>query len=356
MTNKKLLIILLISVIFISGCSLSVKTKEGPKGSEGGVFLSPDRGENWKKFALVPTIKGAPLSISSLNVNFLIIDPQDSDTVYFGSDTKGLYYTNNILDGWNHAEKLPVGKVNSIAVDPLDKCTLYVAMSNKVYKSEDCLRGFSQVYFDNDPLVSVNSVAIDHYDSNKVFIGTSRGEVIKSSDKGKSWQTVLRTKSDVVKILLNPADSRIVFAGTESKGLFRSVDGGLEWLSLKENMEEFKNSYKIRDMAVYSSEEENILFTASTYGMLKSMDHGDTWSRIELITPEKDSTINSMTLNPKDSKEIYYVTKTTFYSSFDGGENWTTRKLPSSREGWKLMVNPDETSILYLGFKQTKKK
>ncbi len=356
MTNKKLLIILLILTFFVSGCSLSVKTKEGSKASLGGIFLSPDKGENWKQFAKVPTIKGAPGSVASLNVSFLAIDPQDSDTVYFGSETEGLYYTNNILDGWNHAKKLPKGKINSIVVDPLDKCTVYVAMKNKVYKTDDCLRAFSQVYFDNDPLVSINTIAVDHYDSNKVFIGTSRGEAIRSLDKGKSWQTVLRTKSDVVKILANPKDSRMIFVGTDSKGLFRSVDGGEEWIALKENMDEFKNSYKIRDMAVYAREEESLLFTASTYGILKSTDYGDTWQRIELITPEKDSTINAMVLGPKDSKEIYYVTKTTFYSSFDGGENWTTRKLPSSRDGWRLLVNFDETSIIYLGFKETKKK
>jgi photosystem II stability/assembly factor-like uncharacterized protein len=87
---------------------------------------------------------------------------------------------------------------------------------------------------------------------------------------------------------------------------------------------------------------------------MKSTDYGDSWSKIELITKDgqKDSSVEALAVNPKNSKEIYYATKTTFYSSIDGGVSWKTKKLPSTRAGSVLMVKPDQPNVLFLGLKK----
>lgn len=354
--NKIFLLTIIFSLgLVVSGCSLSFKTGDTKKaGPDGGIFVSLNKGETWSQVVLVPSIKGAPGNIGNTDASSLVVDPSDSNTLYFGT-TGRFFYTYDIAKGWNQVEELPREEARAIAVNPDNKCMVYVALANKVYRTDDCSRTWTQVYFDNDPKTAINSIMIDYYDSNKLYIGTSRGEVIKSLDKGKSWQTILRAESDILKIVLSPHDSRMIFVGTEKKSLFRSIDGGSSWLSLKDNMKDYKNSYKIRDMAL-AADEERLIFVATTYGLLKSPDNGNTWSRIELITPEKESTINAMAISPKDSKEIYYVTNTTFYSSFDGGESWVTRKLPSSRAGWRLVVNPKEENIIYLGVRLIEKR
>ena len=101
-----------------------------------------------------------------------------------------------------------------------------------------------------------------------------------------------------------------------------------------------------------SPSSDGLMFAATAYGLLKSPDSGDTWTRINLITPSQQSSINSLAVNPKDPKEIYYVTNTTFYSSSDGGASWRTKKLPSTRAGWQLLVKPDEPSVLFMGMKK----
>jgi len=63
-----------------------------------------------------------------------------------------------------------------------------------------------------------------------------------------------------------------------------------------------------------------------------------------------------MAVNPQNTQEIYYVTNTTFYRSLDGGENWKTIKMPTSAIGWKLLIDPKEPNIIYLGIKLPPKK
>ncbi|HWQ99430.1 MAG TPA: hypothetical protein VN397_01120, partial [Candidatus Methylomirabilis sp.] len=59
--------------------------------------------------------------------------------------------------------------------------------------------------------------------------------------------------------------------------------------------------------------------------------------------------IRSLAVNPKDNKEIQYVTQNTFMFSSDGGVTWNSKKLPSARIANLLLVDPQDGKILYLG-------
>ena len=145
-----------------------------------------------------------------------------------------------------------------------------------------------------------------------------------------------------------------MFAATSDKGIFRSYNGGTSWDDLKENLKEFKSSAKYQDIII-SEAEQGLIFLAARYGLLKSVDNGDSWRSIELITPVKGATINAIAVNPKNTLEIYYVTNTTFYRSQDGGSNWTPKKLPTTGAGMQLLIDPEKSSIIYMGVKKIKK-
>lgn len=358
MNNKvKFIITYSLLVLLVSGCSIrfgSDEKKTVDSNVDGGVFISSDKGNTWRQMSLIPTVKGAPQNINTLSSNDLAMDPSDSKAVYLGTVSQGLYYTYSITKGWQKSEALSIPEVKSIAVDPKNKCIIYAAGDNKVFKSKDCSRTWVQIYYDNDPAVSINTIAIDHYNTDIVHIGTSRGDVLRSSDQGDSWQPIFRGKDAIMKVAMSPFNSQVIFVATEDRGTARSLDGGLTWTDMEENLEEFKNSKRFRDIAI-ASDKEGLVYLATTYGLLESADYGDTWRRVDLLTPEKESTINSLTLG-SDSKEIYYVTDTTFYRSVDGGNNWTTINLPSTRSGQDIVVNPDNPDIIYLCVKQEKKR
>jgi photosystem II stability/assembly factor-like uncharacterized protein len=349
MQKIKIFLLLAAVALIVSGCSISFKTND-TSGTDGGFWVSLDKGVSWRQVSSIPTVRGID-SLASLNDSSLALDPSDSNAIYFGSASKGLFYTYNIVQGWSQASSLNETKINSVAVSKDNKCLVYATSGNKVYRSNDCSRSWTQIYFDNDITTQINSVTVDYYDATRVYIGNSRGEIIKSSDRGDHWATILRSGSNINEIIISPQDSRRIFVTTAGEGIFRTVDAGESWLSLKDKMAEFKNSINVVEL-VASPASDGLLFAATAYGLLRSSDNGDNWTRIELITPEKDASINSLAVNPKDPKEIYYVTNATFYSSSDGGVSWRTKKLPTTRAGWRLIVKPDEVNVIFMGVKK----
>ena len=350
MRKTKLFFILFLVSIALSGCSVSVNSGKDTSNIDGGIFVSSNKGETWGQTANVPTIKGVE-SIKSFDSASLAFDPSDSKAVYLGTVGHGLYYSYDLSRGWQKAYALPEqATILAVAVSPDDKCRVYAAAGNKLYVTKDCNRTYEQSYFDNDPSALVSALLIDSYDSNKIYIGTSKGDILKSLDRGESWQTVYRAGFRVLKIVSDSADSRILFAATNGAGIFRSLDGGVNWVSLKENLKDFKGSNKIVDIS-FAPSAPGMILAATASGIMRSADNGDTWTGLELITKEnqKDSSVQVIAVNPQDDKEIYYATKTTFYSSADGGVSWKTKKLPSTRAGSVLVVKPDQPNVLFMG-------
>jgi photosystem II stability/assembly factor-like uncharacterized protein len=356
-------------VFVLAGCGVNVQTKTSTAVDVGGVFVSANKGDVWKSMSLTPSVSGTPGSISFLDVNQLVIDPQDSGAVYMATDDNGLYYTYNVAKGWTQITALPTATINDFSVDPKNKCALYAAIGNKLYKSVDCGRSFGEAYFDNNPSVQVSAVAIDHYDSNQVYLGTSRGDVLKSLDGGQSWRSIQKLDDGIRKILVSPEDSRVVFVATVKSGLYRFNSGiaksldelteyknkfdGSNWVDLNGELKEFDMGINFKGLVFVPA--DNSLFMATDKVLLKSLDNGQSWAKIKLVTPDNETNINAITINPKDAKEIYYVTNTTFYKSIDAGNTWIAKQLVTSRAGSTLAIDFDNPTILYLGAKKIKK-
>ena len=354
MKNKLLILVALIFImIFTTGC-ISLNTgKQKQIIIDGGFFKTVNKGETWQHAVLIPTTKGAPGSIGNFNVHSMKMDPSDNNAIYYGSAGNGLFYTYDGAKNWQPAISLGAGVIKDVAIDPNSSCVIYAAIANAVYKSTDCNRNWSRVYYDNDLKATINAIAIDHYDSKHIYIGSSRGEIIKSYDMGVSWQTLHRFSNNIERIIMDPHDSRNMFVATSKKGVYRSNNNGISWTDLGDGLAEFKGSANFRDLVIADAE-PGLLFLATNYGLIRSDDNGDSWTEIKLIPPEQKTIINAVAVNPKNVKEIYYVTNTTFYRSLDGGENWATKKLPTTKAGWKLLIDPENPDIIYMGIRGVK--
>lgn len=343
-----LTIVCLAGAVMLSGCTINFNLGGGKNtGPDGGVYKSLTKGSAWQQKSLIPTSTGKPNSISNLNANTLVMDPTDSNTLYFAAADNGLFTSYDGAENWWPVSALKNYNITSVSVDPKARCTVYAASTNRLLKTTDCGRSWLQTYYDNELDVAVSSIAIDQTDSQLIYIGTSRGDIIFSSDGGKTWRALTRLDHPVKEVLISPVDSRLVFAATAQDGLFRSDDRGQTWHSLEEALEDFDDSNQFRDLYI-SRVRPGLIIMATNYGLLKSINNGDDWSALALITPEKEATINSVVISETDPNEIYYVTNTTFYGTADGGENWATKKLPSARSGRTLVGDPNQPGILYL--------
>jgi photosystem II stability/assembly factor-like uncharacterized protein len=369
MSHLKLLILLLAVALLGSACTISLGSgglSNSAGVNDGGVWLSGDKGSTWKQSSLIPTISGKPQSLGGVDVNVITADPQDSAAVYLGTAGKGLYYTYNISKGWNEVKNLGQGTINDVKVDPKEKCSIYAAITNRLYRSVDCGRTWQQVYYDNNPGVSVSAIAIDHYNSNNIYIGTSRGDIIKSIDRGASWRTIQRVNEALARLIISPQDSRLIFVATVKNNIYSFNSNSVtnagdsanveqnfsveNWTDLSTILKDFKLGSGFRDIVICAA--DGSLFLATDKAIVHSPDRGITWENIKLITPEKDAIINAVAVNPKNSQEIYYVTNTTFFRSLDGGVTWTTKKLNTTRAGWELLNDMNNPDIIYLGTKK----
>lgn len=352
----KIFVLFFVITPLLSGCTLSFGTGSSTgsnNASDGGVFKSLNNGVNWVQKVLIQGVN-TKRSFAGVDIISLSMDPSDSKAIYAGSLGNGLFYSYDGAESWQIATGLGKISVTNIAIDPANKCLIYVTADNKVFKSDDCSRTWDQVYFDNDLKVIMSSLVINYANSNNIFIGTSNGDIIKSSDKGASWRALDRLESQVDKIVVSPVNSKIIFAGTTARGVFRSLDGGDTWEKLAGKLEAFDGSNRFRDLVIVKSDKA-IIFLATNYGLLKSTDDGNSWSRIELLTAEDEAKIYSIAVNPNDAKEICYATDTAFFRSLDGGKNWISSKLPTSRAGAKLLIDPKNPAIVYLAARQVKK-
>jgi photosystem II stability/assembly factor-like uncharacterized protein len=347
LSNKlKTILIFFSASILLSGCTINFNTASS--NDFGGIFKSANKGALWQRTDLIPTVTGQPANIGGLSASAMVMDPSDNKAIYYGGVENGLFYTYNGAASWGQVLGLGAVTINAVAIDYKYKCTIYAGVANKLYKTIDCGRSWSQVYYDNDPKVLVTAVATDPFDNSIIYIGTSRGEIIMSSDYGSSWRTINRVDNSIKKIIISPSDKRIIFAGTVSDGLYRTLNQGISWVNLTDNSDELKQSRNFRDLIITPN---NILFIANGYGLLKSTNNGDSWTKLNLITPQGTTVINAVAVNPDNIDEIYYVTNTTFYHSVDGGKNWSTQKLPTARAGSQLLIDPRNPSTIYMSVK-----
>jgi photosystem II stability/assembly factor-like uncharacterized protein len=351
--------------LLISGCSFNVQTGNNSVSTSdvGGVLVSSDKGDHWKQLSALFNGSCPPDSIASVSVNNFYSDPSDSSAVYAATD-QGLFYTYNVVRGWNKASGgLPQASVSNVTVDPKNKCVILAASGNKLFRSDDCSRNWTPIYTDNNQSVHVNAAAIDPQDDRNIYLGTSRGDIIKSLDGGLSWRTIQRLDDGVRDLLINPNDNKVIFAVTTKNSLYRfngnaaianlddpkdlaSRFDGANWIDLNSGLKDLPAGAIFRSLSLAR---DNSLFLATDKILLKSVDNGQSWTKLNLLTPEAETSINAAAVNPQDTKEVYYITKSTFYRSADGGQNWITRQVVTARPASSLLIDFNNPQVIYLG-------
>ncbi len=358
-TNKfRLIMVSLLVMTLLAGC-VQIKTGSQPVAGELGVHKSEDSSASWQTKNALSNAEGKPLAISDTSVNRIIMDPSDNNALYLATQ-QGMFYSYDAADSWQYVDFFGSSVINDIAISYFDKCIIFMVAGQSIYRSKDCLRTWQEVYFDSRADLQITDVETEDYNGNIVYASTNKGEVLKSTNFGDTWQTIKRLDNQIKQILVDKDDTRIVYIATETSGLFKTTDGGKTWSDDKPETDINKGLNDFYDGKVYKylvqdMTKKNTLVLASQYGLLKTTDGGATWTSIELITPERGANIYSLAIDPKDDNIIYYGTDTTLYKSTDGGKNWATQKSPTGGAINFLLIDPDKTSTIYLGAKAISK-
>lgn len=316
----------------------------------GGVWQTSDSGKTWESTAAVPTATGIS-SLEGVDVTTFAIDPQDSSAIYAGTVANGMFYSLDSGASWQRPEEAlaRAGAVVGIAVSSKDVCTYFVAKTDRVMKTADCGRTFATgSYIESQAKDTISAMALDWYDPNIVWLGTTAGDVIRSTDGGNSWSTVTRTDTAVTSLAISGADSRIVLVGTKTSGMVRTEDSGATWVKYEKILNrDYKSSDRVYGFA--QNADGTTLVMNTQYGLLVSKDKGLTWTPMSLISASGEVRIYSVAIAPGNGDIVYYGTDSTVNRSTSGGSAWTTSELPSTRAANALLVDPEDDAHVYLG-------
>lgn len=200
------------------------------------------------------------------------------------------------------------GRVVDVDVNANDPSEFYVAYaSGGLWYTNNNGTTFTPV-LDNTPTQNTGDIAVD-WTSGTIWVGTgeknsSRSSyagigLLKSTDKGKSWQNVgLLDSHHISRILINPKNTDEVIVGVighlyspnQERGIFKTTDGGNTWT---------KTLYINQDTGVIDVQPAptnfNIMYAASwererkawnfdgdgkNSAIYKSTDAGTTWTKI----------------------------------------------------------------------------
>jgi photosystem II stability/assembly factor-like uncharacterized protein len=256
------------------------------------------------------------------------------------------------------------GDVRSLVAAPDDVSMLYLGTSDgQIFKSTDGASTWRRLKPGLAKTgLSVDSILIDPRNPKVMYAGawpvvtTEEGGVFKSEDGGQSWKLLGKTKGLSVRCLaMSPSDSNLIIAGSSSEdkklnGAFRSSDAGKTWERITP-----EGDPEIRSIeSIGIDPQDNSMIYAGTFHLpWKTIDGGKTWkpTGYKATGMIDDSDIFGITVDSKEPGLVYMNACSGIYRSNSGGEKWA--KLPgipfSARRTYALLPDPADPKTIFAG-------
>lgn len=205
---------------------------------------------------------------------------------------------------------------------------------------------------------NVRCLAADPHNRNVVYAGTQGNGVLRSDDRGKTWDPV-GMKDHVVKaIAVSPAEPGLIVAGTKPPSVFVSRNGGLHWaelVSFRKMRRWFWFSPAEKPFTAYvqgialSPTDPKVIFAGIEAGaVVCSTDGGNTWQNHRKGALRD---CHSIIFHASSGDWVYEGGGTGAGASFsrDAGNTWTQSKQGLDRHyGWAAAADPARPDIWYV--------
>jgi photosystem II stability/assembly factor-like uncharacterized protein len=197
----------------------------------------------------------------------------------------------------------------------------------------------------------VNVVVVDPNNPNTIYIGAPAGGIWKSTDAGQNWTplsdylpqigvsgiAIDHTNSDIIYIATGDKDA----SDTYSIGVLKSTDGGLTWNTTGLT---FNNTSTVAADIFMHPDDPLTLWVATSAGLFKTSNGGTTW------TNNLNGNVKDLKLKPGNPNIVYAVTNNRFYRSTNGGNSFTmiTSGMPTNSGRLIIDVTPANPEYVYV--------
>ncbi len=327
-----------------------------------------------------------PVNIGG-RVRSIVIDPTNSNVMYCGSVSGGIWKTTNAGTSWSPisdvASNLVIG---CLAIDPTNSSVIY-AGTGEGYFNVDALRGAGVLkstdagaswalktnFSTPDPNYGyyyINKLVI-RSDNTSVIFAALDGGIWKSTDAGTSWTklAIATTSSFCVDLVADPTNANIMYSAFglfATDGIYKTTNGGSGWTKLSGGLP--TAGYNRISLAIAPSNASIVYAvfdsatTHQTHSIQKSTDGGVSWNPV--TKPSDVSTgethlggqgwyNNVITVHPTDPNTVV-IGGIDLFKTTNGGNSWTQVSDPSGPpkahvDQHALVFDKTNTNLLYVG-------
>lgn len=349
--EKKILIAfpILTASIFLSGCSLNPSAVLPVKNemANATVLKTEDGGGTWNSKVKIDDKK----TIEGIDVLSMAISPADAKVIYLGTASNGLFQTIDGGETWKNVA-FP-DKVYGLVFDQADPAVMYGSgIFNgraKIFKRIGEDQEWKETYTEPADGTTIASLAIDPKNHQIIYAGTNEGVIVKSTDAGTTWVNIKKAEGPVTSIAFDTASSAHVFFGIFETGILETTDGGINIVDISEKIDPAERTTTVNTV-VSDPYLAGVVYAATDRGIFKRSGDGN-WTALNLIESSKAFPIRAIAINPKNSKEITYVSSRAIYKSIDGGTKWSTFQLDTSKDVSVLKYVNANPSTIYAGMR-----
>jgi photosystem II stability/assembly factor-like uncharacterized protein len=309
-------------------------TSGGGEYGADGVYKTTNGGVTWEA-----ANTGLPMHAGILTLR---VHPSRTEIVYAGR-WKQLYRSEDRGRSW-----LPVdtgmehGELNSIEFFRKDADIMYFGSGLGVLRHDSNADAFTQMGITT---LAVTSVVVDHADPRTIY--ATGQSTFKSTDSGAHWRPINAGLPKGQVITQDPADREVLYLGSYSPtgAVYKTTDGGEKWRATS------LIDVSINDIAVAASD-PNIVFAGGLEdpfvgGIFKSENAGDTWKTVD------NTQASCIAIDPTDAASVYVGSHTGMLKTVDGGKTWFRIEegldLPASGYVLAVAIDPHFTNVVYCG-------
>lgn len=319
-------------------------------------------------------------------INCIAVHPQNSNIIFTGTPTGGIYKTTNggnswvsVFDDQSHLS------IATLTIDPTNPDIIYAGTGdpnitfaafkgNGIYKSTDGGNTWANIGLSAQSIVS--KIAVDPTNNQVIYAATmglpyatgpERG-LYKSTDGGQNWTQVLFISNDagIIDMVMDPSNPQILYAagwnrvrnnqvsvgyGNAAK-IYKTIDGGQNWTVLSNGLPAPGLSRISLDILQSDPQTLYASFVDQSYnlnGIYKTTNGGNSWAAIPTTGIDQNALggfgwyFSHVYVNPYNPNELFLL-GIELWKSVNGGQSWDL----ANPEWWTYEVHADKHALHFL--------